>query len=91
MGVDYHLSPPLAGRRERSTVVALGAEVALSEPGKCGAGGGAERASVVEGQSPIDHWETSNLSIPRPEFGNVRVTISQASGAVDPVLSSVAP
>lgn len=47
-------------------LVTLGVEVVVSEMGKCGAGDGAERASVVEGQSPSDQQETSNLSIPRP-------------------------
>ena len=72
-------------------LIALRVEVALSEMGECGAGGGAEHASAVEGQSPSDHQVTSILSIPRPEFGNAHVTINQASGAVDPILSSVTP
>lgn len=58
---------------------------------ECGAGGGAECASAVERQSPSDQQETSNLSIPRPECGNVHVTINQASSVVDLILSSVAP
>lgn len=83
---------PIPGwKEERSMLIALRVEVALSEMGECGAGGGAERVSAVEGQSPSDHQETSNLSVPRLEFGNVHVMINQASGAVDPILSLVSP
>ena len=72
-------------------LMALRVEFALSGLGECGAGGGAECASVVERQSPSDQQETFSLSIPRPESGNVHVAINQASSAVDLILSSVAP
>lgn len=72
-------------------LMALRVEFALSGLGECGAGGGSERASAVERQSPSDQQETFNLSIPRPESGNAHVTINQASGVVDLILSSVAP